>query len=121
MFMFILILLITIIIFTIYNQTIKHMVTEALVNMEDNTEGDKMQIFVKTPTGKTITLTVENTFTIKNIKSIIMNMMGWNIQINQQRLIYHDQQLEDSFTLSDYQHHERVRADPLARPQGRRC
>ena len=99
--MFILILPI-IIIYIIYNQAIKDMVTEALVNMEDNTEGDKMQIFVKTPTGKTITLTVENTFTIKNIKSIIMNMMGWNIQFNQQRLIYHDQQLEDSFTLSDY-------------------
>ena len=100
--MFILILLITIIIFIIYNQAIKDMVTEALVNMEGNTEGDKMQIFVKTPTGKTITLTVENTVTIKNIKSIIMNMMGWNIQIKQQRLIYHDQQLEDSFTLSGY-------------------
>ena len=70
----------------------------------DDDEGDDtgdMQIFVKHPKGKTIiTLDVVNTFTIKNIKAIIMNKEG--IPTNQQRLIFMDQQLEDGCTISDY-------------------
>ena len=62
--------------------------------------GDMMQIFVKTPTGKTITLEVEDTFTIKIIKAILMNKTG--IPSKQQRLLSNNNQLEDGYTLSDY-------------------
>ena len=68
-----------------------------------DTEGDSdpdMQIFVKLTTGKVITLDVEASITIATVKTIIKNKEG--TPKNQQRLIYHDQQLEDSFTLSDY-------------------
>ena len=58
-----------------------------------------MQIFVRFG-GKTITLEVENTFTIKNIKAIIMNMEG--IPTKQQRLLFMDMQLEDGYAISDY-------------------
>ena len=59
-----------------------------------------MQVFVKTPEGKVITLEVEDTFTIKNIKAIIMNLL--TIPTKQQRLLFMDQQLEDWCNLSDY-------------------
>ena len=42
----------------------------------DENDGADMQIFVKMPTGKTITLYVEPTDTIDNVKSLIKNMEG---------------------------------------------
>ena len=85
--MFILILLLLIIIiYILYNEAIKEQVTEALLNMADNSEGHMMQIFVKTIEGKTITLDVENTFTIKNIKDIVMNVEA--IPSKDQRLLF---------------------------------
>lgn len=67
---------------------------------EERSDGDRIQVFVKTLTGKTKEVFISTGSTIAVLKQEIEKELKWPSE--QQRLIFADQQLENDKTVSDY-------------------
>jgi len=78
-----------------------------------------MQIFVKALTGKTITLDVDPNDAVENVTQQILSRE--DIPQDQQRLTYAGKQLEDGFTLLDYNINSESTLDLTMRLHGGHC
>lgn len=59
-----------------------------------------MQIFIKTLTGRTITIVVDPTDTVRNVKQKIKDKD--DVPVDEQRLLYAGKELRDEDKLTDY-------------------